>query len=389
MKTRGKAPIERKRDAIRELVSSGKITLNGYGPIAFMNSETCDGILDARGIDPKQFETRTYTKRSRPGSSDGESVQAPTSTLSAPYSPPSHQDSLAELLASALNPWIAQKDGKTAEQAIGELRAELDAMRDKLASLTPQREVLVAKLEDGTVKSAGLTHFRFEKLLKIIRARQHAYLVGPAGSFKTSTAFQTADFLGLSAGSLSLCEQTTETAFFGFVNATGYVRTTFRECYEFGGVFVADEIDNGSANVLSALNSALENKRCSFPDGMVSRHPDFVCIATANTFGTGANATYVGRCEMDGATRDRFTFLDWPYDEVMERAICPAPFHWWFEKVRDIRRKAEKLQLRIIASPRATFKGAALLEAGFDVPDVLEMLIFKGCAESVKAKLLS
>jgi cobaltochelatase CobS len=38
-------------------------------------------------------------------------------------------------------------------------------------------------------------------------------------------------------------------------------------------------------------------------------------VATANTFGTGADRVYVGSLQIDGATLDRFAFLEWPYDE--------------------------------------------------------------------------
>ena len=77
----------------------------------------------------------------------------------------------------------------------------------------------------------------------------------------------------------------------GFVDAEGRtVRTAFRDAYEHGGLFLWDEVDASAANALVAFNQALANDSFPFPDGMVDRHPDFLAIAAANTYGTGATA---------------------------------------------------------------------------------------------------
>src|SRR5699024_2303605 len=100
-----------------------------------------------------------------------------------------------------------------------------------------------------------------------------------------------------------------------------------------------DEIDAGNPNVLAALNSALANNYCAFPDGMVKRHDNFRVIAAANTFGSGANIVYAGRNPIDGATKDRFVFIDFDIDENMERQI--AGNDTWVNIVQTIRKEMD------------------------------------------------
>ena len=91
-------------------------------------------------------------------------------------------------------------------------------------------------------------------ILKALKASCHIWLVGPAGSGKTTLAASAASELGLSHVALSVCGQTTKTDLLGFIDAHGVYRgTCFRQSYEHGGVFCLDEIDNADANVLLYL----------------------------------------------------------------------------------------------------------------------------------------
>ena len=255
-----------------------------------------------------------------------------------------------------------------------QINARLDAVEKALNSTVKNVTVKVADLPSV---DCGKVHKRFKDLLAVASNRLHAILVGEAGSFKTSSAVKVADALQLEHSSISVCQQTTKTDFLGYNDANGnYVTTEFRKRYETGGVFILDEIDNGNANVLSVLNSALANGSCAFADGMVKRHEDFILIATANTFGNGANAQYVGRNQLDSATLDRFVTIEWGYDEALEMAI--ASDKEWCETVQSYRKAVAKLQLRMVVSPRATFQGEKLLASGIKLKDVVDMVILRG-----------
>lgn len=234
----------------------------------------------------------------------------------------------------------------------------------------------------------GIQHESFETLLTLVGAGVHPYLVGPAGSGKTTAASAVAKALDLPFYSESVCIQTPASKLVGYMDANGnYVGTPFRRAYEKGGVFLLDEIDNGNANVLAMLNSALSNGSCSFADGMVKRHKDFRCIAAANTFGNGADRQYVGRCQLDAATLDRFCTLVWDYDEEMEIAI--AGNREWTEYVQACRKGAADLKIRIVISPRASIEGARLLEAGMLRSEVETLRIWKGLEKGSIDKIKS
>lgn len=171
-------------------------------------------------------------------------------------------------------------------------------------------------------ESKGLHHKSFEEILKYIAANISIILVGAAGSGKTQIAVQCADLLKKKHYSISVNEHTSKTDFLGYTDATGQiVKTNFRKAYEDGAVFIIDEIDCANPNILTIINSALSNGFCPFPDGMVSRHEDFLCICTANTFGEGESVHYIGRNALDAATRDRFATIFVDYDENIEKIL--------------------------------------------------------------------
>ncbi len=82
-----------------------------------------------------------------------------------------------------------------------------------------------------------------------------------------------------------------------------------------------DEMDAANPNLINLLNGGLAGKMMSFPCGMVQRHPDFICVASANTFGTGSTEQYVGRNPLDAASLDRFQKVTIDYCEALERAM--------------------------------------------------------------------
>jgi MoxR-like ATPase len=246
----------------------------------------------------------------------------------------------------------------------------------------PAPEVVEVEVKPGR-------HKMFPALLRTCKARVNAMLVGPAGSGKTSAASQVAQELGLPFYAISVGGQTTQAQIIGYMDAGGTYRpTVFRFAYEKGGVFLLDEVDAGNANVLTVLNAALANSEYAFPNGMVKRHADFVCVAAANTWGQGADRQYVGRNQLDAATLDRFMGkVFWNYDEATEAAWAGNAD--WTRRVQRIRAAVSGLKVRVMVTPRASIEGAKLLNAGFSRSEVEDMTIFNATDADTKRKVLA
>ena len=269
-----------------------------------------------------------------------------------------------------------------AEEVYDTKTAELPTLKDQLHELGihPEPVTVTVKAPRKPDKKVENQHFLFPNVLKALAARVNVALVGPAGSGKTSMVHNAADALDLPFYSKSVSAQTGVHEFFGYQDANGnFVRTLFREAYEHGGVFLVDEFDAGNPNVLAALNQATANGSCAFPDRMVEKHKDFIAVMAGNTYGTGATAEYVGRNKIDAATLDRFVFIEVPYDETLEMAL--ATNKEWCQKVQKYRGIAKRKKVKCIISPRATFNGQALIEAGMDEEFVLQSVVFKNLSE--------
>lgn len=237
-----------------------------------------------------------------------------------------------------------------------------------------------------------MEHARYPLLKKVLTARGAdgysfpVFLPGPAGSGKTTAAQHLARDFGIDWHHNGAIDA--DYRLLGFIDAAGrYHDTEFRKAYETGGVYLFDEVDASNPNALVALNAALENQHCAFPDRTVERHKDCHIIAAANTYGTGATFDYVGRNKLDGATLDRFIFLAWPFDEELERALSTRPD--WTEKVIGWRTCAQCApSLRHLITPRATIRGSALLDVGLTEEEVIACTVKKGLSDSQWDELL-
>ena len=239
---------------------------------------------------------------------------------------------------------------------------------------------------DGTKIDCGLQHHLFETILKIARRRRNVLLVGPAGGGKTHMGSAIAKALELPFWPMSVGPQSTKTDIIGFIDAHGIYRDTpFRQAFKNGGVFLLDELDAGNAGVLTLLNAALSNGHMSFPDAVIEKHEDFICIAAANTYGRGADRQYVGRNQLDAATLDRFRVLDFDYDEKLELAL--AGNAEWTRRVQKYRARAWELKERVVISPRASIGGAEDLADGFSLEDAEAMNIWKGISPDIIRKI--
>ncbi len=256
-----------------------------------------------------------------------------------------------------------------------DLRKHLFQLKDKIQRIRNYKTISINIQNGEHIKDLGKQHFQFEKLSKYVQTKNNIFLVGSAGSGKTTAARNIAKALEVEfyfTGAIN-----SEYKLTGFIDAQGrIVNTEFRKAYEHGGLFLFDEIDASFPQAILAFNAALANDFMDFPDKKVPKHKNFYCIAAANTFGTGADRQYVGRNQLDAATLDRFITFNWEIDETLEHEL--ANNYEWVNYVQKARKAASKIGERHIISPRASMQGADLLRIGIDRKEVEKDVVWKG-----------
>ena len=174
-------------------------------------------------------------------------------------------------------------------------------------------ETVDFRTECGDVESGS--HELSGYVRKLYAARIPVMLIGPAGSGKSYCAHESAGLIqteshpdGLPYGETPMTPGATRGDLLGRHTLEGFITSQFVEIYSGGGVFNFEEIDASDPSMLIVVNNALASKTLfnSANGESYQRHPDFIPVGTANTFGLGANAQYTGREKLDLATIDRF-----------------------------------------------------------------------------------
>lgn len=244
----------------------------------------------------------------------------------------------------------------------------LEEIRKELLKYRPVEIITGGKSK----KLKARQHIAFERVVQLASQRVNVLMTGPAGCGKTYLGAQVAEALGMDFSSISCSVGMSESQLAGWLLPTGkggtfeYQPAPFINMYEKGGVFLLDEIDAGDANTLTFTNKALANAGFYIPQRLkkpyVQKHADFVALAAANTFGTGANAQYVGRNQLDAATLDRFkagtVVLD--YDTTLEQELIHPEVLEWGWRIREL---IKRNGLRKIMSTRVMLDFTKMTEA--------------------------
>lgn len=220
------------------------------------------------------------------------------------------------------------------------------------------------------------------------------YLFGEAGTGKTFTSGLAAKALGMEFRTESCSIGGTEVDFFGFIDANGtYHRTAFRDVWEKGGVFLADELDKASPYVLSKLNAAFASgtgQSVEFPDGPVPRHPDCIIIGAGNTDMRGGTEKHHTSVAVDAATMTRFVFIEWGYDEEFEFTLVDEKHHSWVKRIHAYRKAVKETantNANVNVSPRAILYGAALRNGGLTVSQIEDMVVWQGVNQDTRSTI--
>jgi cobaltochelatase CobS len=304
-------------------------------------------------------------------------------------------DAVKQLMESMLASGVMTPPTTQIDPAqIEALQAQIDDLQLQVAN----RPAPVVIVNNGVTSkpTVGVVHAKYADIAKAMMLRMNVYLVGPAGTGKSTIPQQIAEQMGLEFSAVSCGTTDAKFDYVGFRDGHGVLHSTsFRDRYENGGVMLLDEMDNASPDVLVTLNQALSNGIMAFPDKMVKKHPDFILVAAGNTYGSGATAQYVGRSPIDAATMNRFIKFVVGVDENIENEMVASTgllvIHQlnWLGIIRKARANCEASGLRVMVTPRDAKHGASLLHLGFTVAEAIDMTFGFGLEGVQRDKVLA
>jgi hypothetical protein len=390
----------------------------GNGPVFFHEHKPGQWILvfpNGTPCSPRCAEKMGYTQADAQAHESPEPDQQPAPTSPAAAAPDPYAMIPAgmgepQVIPHPVNP--ADKP-KTRAELLAELLAEpaqLDEaqvraiIRQELSQENRVTVDLRIQINDLPIIDCREQHERFNILVTLLAARIPTMLVGPAGSGKTTACHRAAEQLNSQFRMIACGPIPQEASLIGYMDAKGeYVRTPLRDAFEHGGVFLFDEIDAAHPGTIVKLNALLANSIYSFPDGAtLPRHEDFIPVAAANTFGTGADRQYVGRNQLDSATLDRFFVLEWPYDWSFCQQLAGLPVDrkpyalkpsgytqaQWVQKVQKVSAYIASKAIRHVTGPRAALYGVKLLDA-LNKELLEDGLLWKGLSAVQRAEIES
>lgn len=257
-----------------------------------------------------------------------------------------------------------------------EIQTVVQALRQEIADA---KETAVNVLEVRTPKEThrieGLVHEKLATIIAYVSVGEPVFLYGRAGTGKSHIAEQVAEALGIDYYPANSVQ--TKYDITGYNNANGeFVKTPFFDAFTKGGLYFVDEMDNSAPDALIVLNTAVANGYCEFANGVQKAHPDFRIMGAGNTVGKGATSEYCGRNQLDGATIDRFAFVEIDYDRRIELATAGGDEEL-VEFIHQFRKACEDNGIFVITSYRA-IKRLHAIASMLPLAEVIKTGLLKG-----------
>ena len=293
----------------------------------------------------------------------------------------------------------------TPDQKEEEARKKMEEAKKLLEEAEKEREEQRKREEEERLKRQqqqmkSNRHKDLDEIIRRLKCLGKAFLVGPAGTGKSTLAMLACrELFGIEGGidevmksgkfaQISFSPDTVTADMLGFTDVNGvFHETEIVRVFRDGGLILFDEMDDADASLLVKLNTMLSNRVVPTPNGVITQHPQAYIVGTANTYGTGGNSMYVGRSRLDAATLDRWKMstVTVDYDTRLERGICIAEFG----EDKDAQKKTDEImsvakslresiganKWKQICSTRFVTDAAKMMKAGYHINQCIDTFL--------------
>lgn len=301
-------------------------------------------------------------------------------------------------------PELPQNQSSTTEKSEEEMEGEASELMKKAQELLKEaekkREEKRKKEEEERRKreqeaQKNNRHYMTDEVVKRLKCLGKAFLVGPAGTGKSTLAMCACrEIFGIDGAvesvvksgkfaQISFSPDTVSADMLGFTDVNGvFHETEIIRVFRDGGLILFDEMDDADASLLVKLNTMLANRVIPIPGGVVTQNEECYIVGTANTYGKGGNSMYVGRSRLDAATLDRWKMstIDVDYDVKLEEGIVARTIGEKYPQAakeltiatRVIRERIQANKWKQICSTRFVIDGCKMVAAGYSIRKVLD-----------------
>lgn len=210
----------------------------------------------------------------------------------------------------------------------------------------------------------------FQKIVDDVILGQNVYLVGGAGTGKTTLAQNVSAALGREYMTINCSQWTAPTEIIGGQTLDGYQEGKLIEAWKNGYILILDELPKIDPNTAGLFNDALAKSK--IPNSLIfnsrkekfAKHPNFAVIATGNIWPNTESLAYGANNKQDLSLLDRFAGSVYSIEKNTELEIHVVGSHRLWNWCSELRRLIEELKYEAQISLRfmMTCRDTLLLE---------------------------